>query len=286
VIFPARNSAVTGIRSVTPIEHVPNTAQSRSKDAKGASIEAPALDRGLAVLEALDGRPEGMSLSEISRVIGSPKNSTSRLVQTLMVRGYVERDEATMIIRLTGKLLRLGHPRVGRASLVECALEPMRTLRDAVGETVQLGIPIGDEGVIIEQVESTQAVRICVEIGLRFPLHNNAPGKVLLAFQHPKAREKAIQRLKLARFTGRTITTKEALRLECERVVKLGYGTDWGEADEGIHCVAAPVFDRPNHLLAVVWASAVAGRMAKSTFAKVGVEVMNAAREIERRLQA
>jgi DNA-binding IclR family transcriptional regulator len=271
---------------VTPIEHVPNTAQQRSKNAAGANIEAPALDRGLAILEALDARPEGMSLSEISRVIGSPKNSTSRLVQTLMVRGYVERDEATMIIRLTGKLLRLGHPRVGRVSLVECALEPMRMLRDAVGETVQLGIPIGDEGVIIEQVESTQAVRICVEIGLRFPLHNNAPGKVLLAFQHPKACERTIQRLKLARFTARTITTKEALRQECERVVKLGYGTDWGEGDEGIHCVAAPVFDRPNHLLAVIWASAVAGRMPKAHFPKVAVEVMKAAREIERRLRA
>ena len=113
MIFSARNSAVTGIRSVTPIEHAPNTAQQRSKNAAGANIEALALDRGLAVLEALDARPEGMSLSEISRVIGSPKNSTSRLVQTLMVRGYVERDEATMIIRLTGKLLRLGHPRAG-----------------------------------------------------------------------------------------------------------------------------------------------------------------------------
>jgi DNA-binding IclR family transcriptional regulator len=260
-------------------------ALQRSTTTTGTGIEAPALDRGLAILEALDTKPEGMNLSEISRTIGSPKNSTSRLVQTLMAREYVERDEVTMLIRLTSKLLRLGHPRAGRASLVMCALEPMRALRDAVGETVQLGIPVGDDGVIIEQVESTQAVRICVEIGLRFHLHNNAPGKVLLAYQHPKAREKTIQRLTLPRFTGRTITTKEALRKECGRVVKLGYGTDWGEADEGIHCVAAPVFDRPNHLLAVVWASAVAGRMPKARFAKVAVEVMQAARAIERRLQ-
>lgn len=268
------------------MEHVPNTAQRRSGSAAGVNIEAPALDRGLAILEALDAGPEGMSLSELSRAIGSPKNSTSRLVQTLMARGYVERDEATMIIRLTGKLLRLGHPRAGRVSLVECALEPMRALRDAVGETVQLGIPIGDEGVIIEQVESTQAVRICVEIGLRFPLHNNAPGKVLLAFQQPKACEPAIERLELKRFTRRTIRTKEALRLECARVLKQGYGTDWGEADEGIHCVAAPVFDRPDHLLAAVWVSSVAGRMPKGRFPDVAVEVMNAAREIERRLRA
>lgn len=257
-----------------------------TRDPAASRIEAPALDRGLAVLEALDARPEGMSLSELSRTIGSPKNSVSRLVQTLTARGYVEREEATMLIRLTGKLLRLGQPRVGQHSLVECALEPMRALRDAVGETVQLGIPIGAEGVIIEQVESTQAVRICAEIGLRFLLHNNAPGKVLLAFQPAKGCELAIRRLKLKRFTSRTITDKGALRKECERVMRLGYGTDWGEADEGIHCVAAPVFDRPDHLLAVVWASAVAGRMPKSRFPKVAVAVMKAARELERRLRA
>jgi DNA-binding IclR family transcriptional regulator len=281
----ARNRCDRDFAFVTPIEHIPYTEQQHSTNSADLTTEAPALDRGLAVLEALDARPEGMTLSEISRAIGSPKNSSARLVRTLMSRGYVERDEATMIIRLTGKLLRLGHPRAGRASLVESALAPMRALRDAVGETVQLGLPIGDEGVIIEQVESTQAVRICVEIGLRFQLHNNAPGKVLLAFQHLKSREKTIQRLNLARFTSRTITSKEALRQECDRVVKRGYGTDWGEADEGIHCVAAPVFDRPDHLLAVIWASAVAGRMPKSAFTKVAVEVMIAAREIERRIR-
>lgn len=271
---------------VSPVEPVPNTEPRRSKNAAAAIvIEAPALDRGLAILEALDARPEGMTLAEISRTIGSPKNSTSRLVQTLTARGYVERDEASLTVRLTGKLLRLGHPRVGRASLVECALEPMRRLRDTVGETVQLGIPIGDEGVVIEQVESTQAVRICVEIGLRFRLHNNAPGKVLLAFQHPKSRESTIQRLVLDRYTDRTITDRSALREECEAVVAQGYATDWAEADEGIHCVAAPVFDRPHHLLAVVWASAVAGRMPRERFAGVAVEVMQAAREIERRLR-
>jgi DNA-binding IclR family transcriptional regulator len=227
-----------------------------------------------------------MSLSEISRAIGSPKNSTSRLLQTLTSRGYAERDGATMLTRLTGKLLRLGHPRAGRRSLVGCALEPMRRLRDVVGETVQLGIPTGDEGIILEQIESTRAVRICAEIGLRFPLYNNAPGKVLLAFQSPQTREQTIRRLKLVRFTSRTIKNKGALAEECGRVVKLGYGTDWGEADEGIHCVAAPVFDRPDHLLATVWASAVAGRMPKARFAAVAVEVMKAAREIEGRLQA
>ena len=199
---------------MTPIERVPNKEQPHSKSVSGILVEAPALDRGLAILEALDSRPEGMNLSEISRTIASPKNSTSRLLQTLLARGYVERDSTTMVIRLTGKLLRLGRPRVARKSLVECALEPMKDLRDRVGETVQLGISIGDEGVIIEQVESRAAARICVEVGLRFGLYNNAPGKILLAFQAETARERTIAGLKMERLTERTITTKVALRRE------------------------------------------------------------------------
>lgn len=261
-------------------------AQHHSKALPEATVEAPALDRGLAVLEALDAQPAGMTLTEISMVIGGPKNSTSRLIQTLIAREYVVRDDATMRFRLTGKLLRLGQPQVADVSLVESSLEAMRVLRDAVGETVQLGIPIGDEGVIIEKIESTQAVRIGVNIGLRFPLHSNAPGKVLLAFSPPKERERTINRIKLERFTDRTITDKEVLWADCERVMKQGYATDWGEADEGIHCVAAPIRDRLNVLMATLWVSGIAGRMPKNTFSSVAADVMKAAGEIERRLRA
>lgn len=254
--------------------------------AQNYKSEAPALDRGLAILELLDAAPGGLILTEISAAIGSPKNSASRLVQTLMDRGYVQRDDATMRIHLTGKLLRLGQPRMRDVSLVDCALEPMRVLRDWLGETVQLGIPAGDEGVIIEKLESTRAVRIGVNIGLRFPLHNNAPGKVLLACREPKERERTITRIPLERSTLRTITTPSKLLEECERVEKQGFATDFGEADEGIHCVAAPIRDRLNGIVGTVWVSGIAGRMPKRTFGTVALEVIKAATAVERRLQA
>jgi DNA-binding IclR family transcriptional regulator len=265
-------------------EHVPYTAQAHSKNRKNEPPEAPALDRGLAILELLDTAPAGLNLTEISKAIGSPKNSTSRLVQTLIGRAYLVRDEDTQRFRLTGKLLRLGQPRPANLSLVECALPAMRVLRDTTRETIQLGIPIGDEGVIIEKIESTQAMRIGVDIGLRFPLHNNAPGKVLLAFLPARERDRAIQRLKLERFTDRTITDRDALRKECERIVAQGYGTDFGEADEGIHCVASPVFSKPHELCATLWVSAPARRMPKAKFGEVAATVTQAARAIESKL--
>jgi DNA-binding IclR family transcriptional regulator len=67
--------------------------------------------------------------------------------------------------------------------------------------------------------------------------------------------------------------------------VEQGYSIDWGEADEGIHCVAAPIRDRSNTLTAVIWVSGIAGRMPKTVFPSVAVHVMNAAQEIERKLR-
>jgi len=135
-------------------------------------------------------------------------------------------------------------------------------------------------------VESRAAARIWVENGLRYGLYNNAPGKILQAFRADTAPERTIVGFKMVRLTERTSTTEEALRRECGCVVERGYSTDWGEADEGIHCVAARDFDRPNHLVATVWVSGIARRMATTCFAAVGLEVMIAAREIERRVGA
>ena len=271
---------------MTPREHVPHMEQGDSNHAPPGSESAPALSRGLQLLEILDSNPQGLNLTQLSNAIQSPKNSTSRLVQTLIDHEYVVRDDNTMIIRLTGKLLRMGQPRLREVSLVECSLDSMRGLRDAVGETVQIGVPSGDEGIVMEQVMSTRAVRIGVDLGLRFGLHNNAPGKVLLAFQSAKERERTIARIKLERCTDRTITDKQKLREECDLVVEQGYSIDWGEADEGIHCVAAPVRDRSNVLVAAIWVSGIAGRMPKTLFPSVAVHVMKAAQEIERKLRS
>lgn len=117
-------------------------------------------------------------------------------------------------------------------------------------------------------------------------MHRQDSKKVLLAFRDPKEHECTLNRIRLEKSTEHTITDKATLREECARVVKQGYATDWGEADEGIHCVAAPIRDRLNFLMSTLWVSGIAGRMPKSMSASVADEVMKAAVEIERRLRA
>lgn len=251
---------------------------------KVATISVPALERGLDVLETLSQVPEGLGISELATRLSLNKNSVFRITHSLTARQYLERDPLTKRFRLSSKLMGLGLPQVGDVSLVEEALPLMRELRDETRETVQLGIRVGDEGVIIEQVSGLHPLRIAVDVGLRFPSHNNAPGKVLLAFQDSSDIEATLERIPLTQDTSRTITDPDALKAECERIQSRRYSTDYAEADEGIHCVAAPILDREEKLLAVVWVSAPSKRMPKSLFANVGKLVLQCADEIAGRL--
>jgi len=185
-----------------------------------------------------------------------------------------------MQFQLTGQLLRLASPRSGSMSLPEIARESMTALRDETRETIQLGVLNGLQGVIIDQVEGLEPLRIVVSLGLRFALHNNAPGKLLLAHLPADQFEVTLSQIPLTASTARTITTKNELRRECERIVSNGYSTDFAEADEGIHCVAAPILGAPEGVVATLWVTGPAKRLPKSSFRELGAQVSAAGKRI------
>jgi DNA-binding IclR family transcriptional regulator len=247
---------------------------------------SPGVDRALEILEELGRFPAGLTMSELSAQLGFPKNAVFRITNTLKARGYLARDEKTLKFRLTEKLLRVSQPRVERKGLLEVAMDPMRELRDELRETVQIGRRFGDEGVILEQVEGLHPLRISVDPGLRFPLHNNAPGKLLLAFLPDPQRAATIRRLALVTSTPRTITDRQELARECDRIREQGYSTDYAEADEGIHCLAAAVTGPQGDTIATLWISAPSRRLPRASFAELSVPVRRASERISARLTA
>jgi len=258
----------------------------RLADGPDSATFSPGVDRALEILERLGAAEAGLTLSELSARLGFPKNAVFRITNTLKARGYLARDERTLKFRLTEKLLLLSQPRVERRGLIEASMSPMRALRDECRETVQIGRRTGDEGVILEQVEGLHPLRISVDPGLRFPLHNNAPGKLLLAFLPEAARAAALKRLALPASTSRTLTDRHDLARECERIREQGWSSDFAEADEGIHCVAAPVRDPQGEVLAALWISAPSRRLPRSSFAELAVPVQRAARRVSEALAA
>lgn len=255
---------------------------------RGVAVESdassPAVRQAIAILEGIAAVPDGLTLTEVSERLGLPKNAVFRITRTLQAAGYVDRDAETLRFRPTTKFLVLGQPRGRESTLAESAVPAMRRLRDACKETVQLGVRSGDGGVIVEVVDGLHPLRIAVDLGLRFPFYNNAPGKCLLAHLPHAERAETIDRLDLVPCTSRTIVDRGALREECERIVSRGWSTDLAEADEGIHCVAAPIFGRHRQALAVVWVSGPSRRLSKDLFPTTGKLVAFAAAEITERL--
>jgi DNA-binding IclR family transcriptional regulator len=244
----------------------------------------PALDRSLDILELLSASPVGKTLSELSAELGFPKNAVFRITQTLMARGYIVRDTKTMQFYLTPRMMRLAPPRWGGVSLPMVARPVMMELRDVTRETIQLGVLSGLEGIVIDQVEGLEALRIVVDLGLRFPLYNNGPGKLLLAHMKKREREAALKKMELVRCTSRTITDKDELRQECAGIVERGYSVDHAEADEGIHCFAAPIYGVSREVAGTLWITGPAKRLPESRFEELGARVSAAGEEISRRI--
>jgi DNA-binding IclR family transcriptional regulator len=250
-----------------------------------SALQVPALQRGLAMLEFLAASPDGATLSELGAQLGISMASIFRLAGALEELRYICRDERTKRYSVTQKLLLLGQPHSGRRSLVECALEPMRRILTATGETTQLCCLAEASCVILEQLSSLHPFKYIVDLGSRAPIHCCAPGKAMLAFLPDTALDAVLSGLKFEKHTEHTITSRKALLVELERIRACGYALDRGEHFDGIHCVAAPLLDRHGHTIAAITIAGPSTRIPQNRFAEFGKIIAAEANDAARRFQ-
>jgi DNA-binding IclR family transcriptional regulator len=238
--------------------------------------QAPALQRGLAVLELLAAREDGATLSEISSALHLSPASIFRLTGVLEESGYVLREEPSRRFRLTRKLLLLAQPQHEGRSLVESALPAMREVLQLTGETVQLCVLADHECVMIEQLASTHPFKYIVDLGSRPPIYCAAPGKAMLAYLPEPSQSAALRSIKTEKQTERTLTTRRELLDDFAKIRARGFAVDQGEHFDGIHCVAAPLLDRHGHPVAAVTIAGPSSRIQARRFTELG-EVMKRA---------
>jgi len=242
------------------------------------------LERGLDIIELLRDFPAGLTLSEIVRKLELSKNLTFRITSTLLERNYLDRDEATMRFTLSRKLLTMGYGAEAEAGLLETSLGPMRRFRDETGETVTLVLMMEDEGMVLEHIPGLHRFRFVVETGMRFPIHVSAGTKAMLAYMPESDALARLNRAGTPRLTSETLTTDDAFLAEFEEIRRLGYGVDRAEGYEGVHCVAAPIFDATGQPVAAINVTGPAIRILRSAFPELGPIAKRYADEISERL--
>jgi DNA-binding IclR family transcriptional regulator len=156
--------------------------------------EAPALEKGLDILELLAGAASAMNLSRISEAVGRSRSEMYRVLQVLERRHFLERQPDDDRYQLTNRLFLLGMERPAVKGLLDIALPMMHRLSEDIQQSCHLVVPSDQFMVVIARVESPYELGLVVRIGHRRPLLEATSGLVLVAFQPEAVRAHWLQK--------------------------------------------------------------------------------------------
>lgn len=163
-------------------EHLPPEEPPKESPAKAIRYAAPALEKGLDILEALSGSSDGYTLNELSQAVGRSVNEIFRMVVTLQRRGYIQADQNDRYT-LTLKLFRLAHRQQPIKSLIAAALPLLHELAERTRQSCHLSVFQNGRVVVIAQVDSPERWSFGLKVGVVMGLTDTSSGHVLLAYQ-------------------------------------------------------------------------------------------------------
>ncbi len=243
-----------------------------------------AVERALAILEAVAQLPEGLSNAEISRKLQIPKSSASYILRTLVRQAYLNRDSETGKYRVGLKILSLSRGALSGLDVREVALPIMRHLTEKTGLTCHLAILDGPEAVYIEKVEAPGFIRMDTWVGRRMRVHATSVGKALVAYIPVGKLEKMVAEAGMEKRTSKTITTLPRLLKELEKVRAQGYAVDDEENNMGARCLGAPVFNQSGGIEASLGLSGTINQVNAHTMPRIVEALKDAARHVSMQL--
>jgi DNA-binding IclR family transcriptional regulator len=192
------------------------------------------------VLLTFAGTGEAQGVSEISRRLGVSKAVVHRILRSLASRRLVTLDETSGKYRLGLAAVTLGARALRDIDIRAAALPVLRRLQVQSGETATVSELVGVSRVYLDQVPSSQEIKMTVEIGRPFPLHAGASSRAILAFAPSELRLQILGG-PLEALTPKTIVDRSALEESLSGVREAGTAVSFGERQPGAASVASPL---------------------------------------------
>jgi len=210
---------------------------------------APALEKGLDILEVLADSPSGYTLNELAQKVGRKVSEIFRMAVTLQRRGFVQVDENDRYT-LTLRMFELAHRQQPLKSLVSAALPLLRELANRARQSCHLAMYQGGRVVVIAQVESPERWSFGLKVGVVMGLTDTSSGHVLLAFRDE------IDRARMLRahigVEGELDMDPGQLFSILQEVRERGYSAMPSRQTRGITNIAFPVMGAADHVIASI----------------------------------
>jgi DNA-binding IclR family transcriptional regulator len=251
----------------------------------GGPAQVRVLHKTLDILEVLRREKAGVTLALVSRWVGMPQPTVYRILNTLKIRGYVDR-ESDGTYRVSGHLFSR-RPQKSRGQLfLELAKPALESLSAKCQETVNLAVLEGSEMVIIGTVEGPQSMRLICKVGNRRYIHSTALGKAFASQMDDEEVRRVLKASGLPRMTTQTITSQAAFFAELKKIRRSKVAVDAQENEPGVCCIACTIEGSSGGPVAALSISGPAFRLTSQRLRSFRAALRDASEQISAALQS
>ena len=215
----------------------------------GANVPINAVETTLRIAQAVQ-EYERIGVTELADEVDLPRSTVFNHLKTLEENEYVVNEGGSY--RLGCRFLELGAKARSYHDIHGVARGEVNRLAKETGEISALLIQEHGLGVFLHRAEGEQAVHIDSYTGQRIYLHGAALGKAILAALPRERVLDIVDRRGLPALTENTITDREALFDELDRVESAGIAFDDQERLNGLRSVATTITNEDGTVLGAV----------------------------------
>ncbi len=245
-------------------------------DAEKPAYFAPALEKGLDILELMAALSEPVTPSQIAQRLGRSLQEVYRVVVALERRGYIVRPPGAEALVLSTRLFSVATQTPPFRRIVDAAQPIINGLALESCQAVHMAMLDGTSMCIVAQVDSPQPIGVRLKVGALSPAIRGASGRTLIAFQADAVRDWQFEAA--AAHLGSTEMTAMRKRVEAIR----GRGFEMADSDAlpGVVDLSFPVMDSVGVAVATVTMPFLSSYVQPVPFAKAVAMLFEAARTI------
>ena len=242
------------------------------------------VNKAFMILEYLATMNDPLDLGVIARELEVNKSTTYRFLAAMEELGYVNKDKESGKYSLGSKVVWLASRFLDSLDIRHLAKPVLKRIMEETGETIHLAMLDALEVVYIDKIDGKQPVQMASRVGRRMPAHSTGLGKALLMAQPPQTWHSYVEKIGLKKYTNNTITDAESFYACMENDHQRGFSIDNFENEDGICCVAVPIYDFKGKPVAALSISGWTVSMSPERAISLAPLAKEAAREISERL--
>lgn len=212
------------------------------KQKEGGKPYGTVLLKMASIISVLSRSREPMPLHVLAHETGLTNSTALKILDTLVMIGYVRKDSRAKGYTLGSAILQLAHNYVSNLDIIRVAMPYLNRVYAKFSETVHIGLLDSNQLIILRSLETQKPV-VCHNstTGNLRPLYCTAMGKAILSTYSQEELDNYLAAEQLVPYTAHTITNAYELRQHLQEVAQKGYAVDDNEIEQDVYCIGVAI---------------------------------------------